>query len=105
MAGTKNSGRRGHGVEKNYLKALDKAIPEAVAFCELLIKEAMEVRLEIAGVNKDNPIAVKQYWERFKIKNELGMKAAQTLINKAPQRVMGNEDDGSILVKQLIIDV
>jgi len=33
------------------------------------------------------------------------MKAAQTLINKAPQRVMGSEEDGSILIKQVILDV
>jgi len=103
MAGTKNSGRRGHGVEKNYLKELDRAIPEAVVFCELLIKEAIEIRN--IKINEDNPIAVRKYWGLFKIKNDLAMKAAQTLINKAPQRVMGSEEDGSILIKQVILDV
>lgn len=92
------SGRKSHGVEKAYLDAIDRAIPQAVEFCELLIKEAIEMRNCFPKDSK-NPLEIKSYWDVFKIKNDLAVKAATTLIGKAPQRVEGGGDKGEILIK------
>ena len=93
------SGRHPVGVEHKYFEALDRAVPKAVEFCELLIKEAIEVRKEFANLPEGNPLVAKAYWEVFKIKNELGSKAANTLIGKAPQRVVGTADDGAFIFR------
>jgi len=82
------SGRKTVSKEKEFWKRLDAAIPEAVDFCVEVIKDT---RFNL--LRKDIGIT-----ERNQLYN-IGLKASQILISKAPQRVAN--PDGSNLIPTL----
>ena len=81
MAGNKDSGRKGFGLEKNFWKTLDKALPSVVKFCKRLIDEAEKVK-------KKSLLERKPY-------DENALKASKILMDKAPQRIAG-ADGGNL---------
>lgn len=80
----KRSGRKSIRDEKDYFRTLDIALPSVVEFLVGVVKEAQKIDKK----NKD-----------YKWKIETGIKAANILQSKAPQRVQGPGDSGEFVFK------
>ena len=88
QGGNKNSGRKGHGLEKAFWDKLDKALPTAVDACIEII-EGCQLNL----INKNLTIT------ESKGLQDTILKACQVLMSKAPQRIAGTGEDGAIVLE------
>lgn len=102
--GKKNrSGRKTARQEMAFFNALDKVLPKVVDYCESIIDKAK--KLDKEDVSKKNILEQKLHKETVKDYHNIAMKASQTLMSKAPQRIEGSSDDGAILIKSIKLDV
>src|SRR3990167_3892645 len=98
------SGRKSLAWQKNFWDKLDVAIPDAITYCERLLKETSgncEFLIKQMGGKEKSPIAVKAIQSELLAWKGLGLRAAQVLISKAPQRIEGGGGDGAIVLEIL----
>ena len=86
--GNKNSGRHPASIEKKFWDKLDGALPKAIDFCLDVIQNT---KLNLLNTN------LKQR-EVIELQN-VGLKAAQILMSKAPQRLEGGGNEGEFIFK------
>lgn len=102
--GKKNrSGRKTARQEMAFFNALDKVLPKVVDYCQEIIDKAR--RLDKEKVLSKDILEQKLHKAEVKDYHNLALKASQTLMSKAPQRIEGSGDDGSILIKSIKLDV
>lgn len=102
--GKKNrSGRKTARQEMAFFDALDKALPKVVDYCQEIIDKAR--RLDKEEVLSKDILEQKLHKAEVKDYHNLALKASQTLMSKAPQRIEGSGDDGAILIKSIKLDV
>ena len=97
------SGRQTLKKEMAFFTMLDNALPKVVSYCYKLIEKAE--RLDEVDISEKNELEQKLHKADVKDYHSLALKASQTLMSKAPQRIQGSEDDGAILIKSIKLDV
>ena len=93
------SGRKPAHIEKKFWKRFDRNLPEVVSYLMKIIREADSKREELEDLILTHPFHVKDVEEEKREWSKLGIKAATTLLSKAPQRIEGTGDEGKIMVR------
>lgn len=101
--GNRGGGRKTVRKEMAFFAMLDNALPKVVSYCHRLIEKAE--KLDAMNVSDKNILEQKLHKVDVKDYHNLALKASQTLMSKAPQRIEGSGDKGEILVKNITIDV